>query len=944
MGTDESPRWFIRDDTWWDRRRRYFQDSFLGVKRLQEGIEKGTGQEITDDLNTYLIEEQYHGKAMNEADKFDKRYVEPIRKFLTDNKIKLEDYEDFLYARHAGERNFMLEQERVTRPRIRLEKEKAELEKKPKAKRNYDRIKEIDSELAEIKKTAKDFPDSGMSDKEAAAIIKKFTDAGLLKIESVKKHRNGNIEVKYSGTLARGGRLFDRLTRFKMDRLLRDGLISEEDYNTILDRYNYYAPLKGREDLDDISISAREAGYGKGYDIRREEIQRAYGRKTRATRPILATAVVDAETAIIRGLKNEVGKSLLKMAERFPNKKVWEINKVVNKWVYNKNTGEIETVKDQFSNERDNVLSVKRDGQEWYITLHDDRLASAMKNLGVENLNKWVKVHGKAQRVLAALSTSYNPEFIMSNFLRDIQTAGFNLSEEDTKKFAGRVLKNTPNAIRGIWAEQLGKEGKEGDYTVDSGFWKGLIGKDWKEFAQYYQEYKDSGAAIGFFGMTDVESKMKEIVRQIKNTGPDPKARGYRAFKAMAGFIEGANKGVENGVRLATYVEARKAGLSKLKAASLARNITVNFNRKGEGGPLVNAMYMFANAGLQGSTRLLAGISRSPRLKKFAGGVAFSAASLAFYNRMAGGKDEDDEWYIDKVPEYIKSKNTIIMIPGTDGKYVKLPAPYGYNVLLTIGNEMEKLVTTAFGLTNESFSDATVSAAANITNSFLDAFNPLGSARIDTMHGIARNISPTLFDFVVDILSNKNFFGGQIAKEPKFEKDPRSQIFWNASEPSKQFAEFLNKATGGDEWRSGLLDWPPEMIDYVTQSMFGGAGKTGLLTAEAVRAWFSGESVPVHKIPFVRRLFGDQSPYATSDLFWSAMDELDAVKRQQSDSEGNNKAIRELKRDHGWKLRFLDEVKEIRKELKTVKNDPDKELEIQKRFLKRWNQAKERAR
>jgi hypothetical protein len=61
----------------------------------------------------------------------------------------------------------------------------------------------------------------------------------------------------------------------------------------------------------------------------------------------------------------------------------------------------------------------------------------------------------------------------------------------------------------------------------------------------------------------------------------------------------------ENALRLSVYKNARERGYSKAQAASMARNVTVNFTRHGTMGPLFNAGWAFFNASVQGAANLV---------------------------------------------------------------------------------------------------------------------------------------------------------------------------------------------------------------------------------------------------------------------------------------------------------------------------------------------------
>ena len=62
--------------------------------------------------------------------------------------------------------------------------------------------------------------------------------------------------------------------------------------------------------------------------------------------------------------------------------------------------------------------------------------------------------------------------------------------------------------------------------------------------------------------------------------------------RSVVKFVTDYNTAVENGIRLSTYVEARKAGISEARAASLAKNLTVNLTAKASGVRLSTLVYV----------------------------------------------------------------------------------------------------------------------------------------------------------------------------------------------------------------------------------------------------------------------------------------------------------------------------------------------------------------
>jgi hypothetical protein len=64
------------------------------------------------------------------------------------------------------------------------------------------------------------------------------------------------------------------------------------------------------------------------------------------------------------------------------------------------------------------------------------------------------------------------------------------------------------------------------------------------------------------------------------------------------------NQTLEGAMRLAVYKVALDNGLSKQQGGRIAKNISVNFNRKDQIGQQAGALYAFFNASMQGTARM----------------------------------------------------------------------------------------------------------------------------------------------------------------------------------------------------------------------------------------------------------------------------------------------------------------------------------------------------
>lgn len=79
-------------------------------------------------------------------------------------------------------------------------------------------------------------------------------------------------------------------------------------------------------------------------------------------------------------------------------------------------------------------IGFKREGKQIEFVIKNKRLREALLGMDVNQANAIVHMLRGLNRFLSAASTSYNPEFIFSNFSRDVQTALANLVGEQNMK------------------------------------------------------------------------------------------------------------------------------------------------------------------------------------------------------------------------------------------------------------------------------------------------------------------------------------------------------------------------------------------------------------------------------------------------------------------------------------------------------------------------------
>jgi predicted DNA-binding protein len=210
------------------------------------------------------------------------------------------------------------------------------------------------------------------------------------------------------------------------------------------------------------------------------------------------------------------------------------------------------------------------------------------------------------------------------------------------------------------------------------------------------------------------------------------------------------------------------------------------------------------------------------------------------------------------------------MLPGTKGKTVKFPLPWGFNLFWNIGTEMSR------AFTKEEFSP--LASAGRLASVFANAFNPVASGTL------LQTISPTVTDPLAMVAENKNWFGGNLMPEKdKFAKVPKpdSQRYWKtAGVASKWVTEQMNSLTGGDKIKPGAIDVSPETLDLVVDTIGGSALRFVRDVFGVPLKAVQGEEIKMSKIPFLRRVAGEKSEWADSKAYYENVEDIYVAEAQ----------------------------------------------------------------
>jgi hypothetical protein len=641
----------------------------------------------------------------------------------------------------------------------------------------------------------------------------------------------------------------DAITRATRRTLVQYGMEPQERIDAWENLFPYYVPLN-REDMD--TIYGGGAGSGQGYSVRGEFSRPALG-SDKDVANIIASIAMQRERAIVRGEKNIVANALIELARRNPNPDIWEFNRPTRIRVLE--GGQVVSKVDPNYKSKPNVIvarSVATSGPgagraivERTLTLNPSnpraaRMAMAIKNLDMDDLGHVLGPVAIATRTIAALNTQYNPIFGVTNLARDVQEAAINLSNTPLAGNQAQVVALIPQALRGIYTDL--RAARRGNNATNQ--W----GRLWEDFQRL-------GGQTGFRDLWRTnEDRAKAIEREIKSL---TEGKAMRLGRGIFNWLSDYNEAMENSVRLAAFKVALDQGIAPERAASIAKNITVNFNRKGAMTQQVAALYAFFNAAVQGTTRALQTLT-SPAGKKIIAGGILIGSMQALMLAAAGFTDED-------LPDFVREKNFII--PIGDKRYISIPMPLGFSVLPNIGR-----LSTEMAL--DGGKDAH-KKAAKMLGIVLNSFNPLGGSG-----SVTQMIVPTVADPIAAVDANRDWTGRPIAREnfsslderPGHERAKDTASIW-----SEYLSRGINRISGGTEHKPGLLSPSPDHIDYLVAQYAGGFVREVNKAIGAAGAAARGDDVPTSKIPLIGRFYGNaEGPNAVRTAYFENIKRLNA--------------------------------------------------------------------
>ncbi|TXH43245.1 MAG: hypothetical protein E6Q97_34390, partial [Desulfurellales bacterium] len=795
------------------------QDKNIDAKRVIEAITKSVGK-VADAVNVYLQEELFHGRAASRVAEFGARELKPMLNQMKLAGLTMDEVEEFLHARHAKEANAVIAQRNPGDPGMQD-------------------------------------GGSGMTNADADAYFAKLPASQRSKLEAIAK--------RVDAMIADTRKLY-----------VQYGLEDQAVVDGWTGMFKNYIPLM-RENKDG------GMGIGQGFSVKGKEVKGRTGSKRKVV-DILANIAAQREKVIVRGEKNRVAQALVGLAWANPNKGFWEVrSQAPTERVYDDKLKKVVDRPDPMFKSRDNVVGAKvKDSKgnvtEQFVVFNEDdpramRMAAAMKNLDAGNLEGLLGVSAKITRYFSAINTQYNPVFGVVNLVRDVQGAMVNLAATPLAGQQAKIAKDTVSALAGIYGD-IRKTRKGGMST--------------SKWAQLWEQMQEDGGTTGYRELFKTSADRGESLKAIINPDAWMDSKWGKVFTAdgklkvpmsvakekagdLFGWLSDYNEAMENGVRLAAYKAALDKGMSRQQAASLSKNLTVNFNRKGQVGMQAGAVYAFFNAAMQGTARIGqtlfdmdGGDIKTLRLSGVGKKVVYGGVLLGVMQALAlsaAGFDDEDP------PEFLRERSLIIP---TGGKtYISIPMPLGLHVIPGLGRHATEFALSGFAKPAE--------RAVSVVGMLADAFNPIGNAGLSM-----QTVAPTALDPFVALSENRDWTGKPIART-SFNKAEPGHNQWKdtATGIHKTIAEAINWISGGNEYVAGAFSPTPDQIDYLFAQVGGGVAREVSKVMQTGSSITSGEELPTYKMPLLGRFVGSANGQASQgSAFYANLNKLNALETE----------------------------------------------------------------
>ena len=643
------------------------------------------------------------------------------------------------------------------------------------------------------------------------------------------------------------------------------GIMTKDTYEHILNMYKYYIPLRGWAEptADDVYTYYNNRSY-EGKPLTKT----AKGRTSLAEDPMAIIASM-AQRSIIEANRNKMKQTFLNFVLNHPTSlatvgEQWYIKNALGEWERsdanipaNATPDEISKLVAEHEQEMqtlaetgeaikqrnglkldkrvingegaEHTIKVWRGGKEYIIYINGNPAVAQAVN-GLTNpdtqgsdLPKWAKI-GAAQlkNFLSGVYTSFSPAFVLTNFTRDQLFASQAVYIKYGLKYKRQASKNARNLFFSGALPRLVYKWEHGTLDLNN------------ETERYFDEFMRGGGETGFTALRDIESIKKEVKDAVNGNKANIAKRGWKSF---INAVEFANRSAEDFSRFVTFMTSRQQGKSIVDAIYDAKDITVNFNKKGSGemgSRFMNFAYIFFNAAVQSINNFGTMLKQHPArtmliISKF-GALGFGVPMLnAFLTALCGGGDDDKYW--DNM-DWVRRNNIVLRIPFLEKTFISIPLPQELRPFYGMG---EIAASILFG--KETFSSGLQKAVEGFTGLLPIDFTGNGG-------NLPITLTPTVLQPVAQYMFNTDYFGRKVYNDNENKKFAPGWTKAFSSTPPVliEATKFLNSLTGGNDVDSGGVNLNPDVINHFVKGYFGGPATFVTQMSSLLYKGFSGDA------------------------------------------------------------------------------------------------------
>lgn len=792
---------------------RVMLDEFRDVREIQKQIAaQYFGGTLPPGLDAHGRENWRHGAYQDARKRAEEKFIAPIAKTIsrTDG-ASLEGFSDFLWWRHASERDAYL---------------RSKMDPQLAAQTPADALAGIDPADAQANIAALD----------------------------------PSVRAAYE----RAAKFIDGMRKFTLDTLLASGQITKEHHDALLDQYDFYVPLRGMPDGSEV-LNGR--GQKRGLDMNKNPIgPRAKGRRTKPEN-IIEHMVRDMDLALLGKQKQYVLDALVGLIAAHPDPDLWEVSpvKAERKWV----NGVLTVV--QTNGEPKDQITFMHRGIPVKIEIRHEGMRKAILNM-TEPFPQWLRRVGRLTRWLSAVKTSFSPFFMLINPVRDAGLASMAIMSEHGMGAMKSLAEFYPYALAALRADDThlkvapSAHAKRDKARVYAREWAANGGKTGFTYVNDIREQQRKLTKL--IARHSKTKGMADIAAGNFHT-KDAVLIARKAQQHIAHLFEVANDVAEGGTRLAVYIAMREQGKSIEEAVTYSKEVTVNFNRRGSFAKYAGVLYMFFNASVQGGARFARLTFGNKKFLGMLGGMFAASYAMALSQMLAAGDDDDGESNYDKAISDGQAQRSISVYLG-GGKSLAIPVPYGPNIATYMGYRAAKLHYDLLRGRNPSVGKA----AGDMMAQALTSMSPLDpgkgwQALMPEMLRVPMQAANNRSDF-----GGKLNFTLVGSREEKL-MPLADKTLDTTGAPYRWAAAALNSATGGSKYRPGSVNLTGEQTRYIAEQFGGGLLRLATESYSAIHNGLAGIDPEPSDVPLANVYFRGKGEMRHAPSYYENKDDFD---------------------------------------------------------------------